>query len=196
MSNGPLFDWPFDGLDPHCYDLIMADPPWSFDNWSQAGESKNAKSHYNCMNIQDIMDLPVMDLASENCLLWLWATNPMLPQGLDTLKGWGFEFSTAGTWVKSTRNGKRHFGTGYVFRSANEPILIGKRGAPKLTAKNIRSTIEGKVREHSRKPDEAYADAEALMPDARKLELFSRQPRSGWSTWGNEVHKFNEVVNV
>ena len=193
MSFGPLFDWPFDDLYANSYDLIVADPPWDFENWSESGEGKNAKAHYSCMDIHDIMRLPVMDLASDDCLLWLWATNPMLPQGLDTLKNWGFDFCTAGTWVKSTKHGKRHFGTGYVFRSSNEPILIGKRGSPKLTAKNIRSTIEGKVREHSRKPDEAYEAATALMPNARKLELFSRQPRKGWTTWGNEVHKFDEV---
>lgn len=171
------------------FDLIMADPPWSFDNWSEAGEAKNAKAHYACTGIDWIAALPVSTLAAENCLLWLWATNPMLPQAIETLEAWGFAFKTAGHWAKRTRHGKLAFGTGYILRCAGEPFLIGTRGSPRC-ARNVRSVIEGPVREHSRKPDEAFAAAEALMPDARRIELFSRETRPGWACWGNEAGKF------
>lgn len=174
---------------PFSFDLIMADPPWSFENYSEKGEKKNAKEHYDCMPLDEIAKLPVSQLAAPDCLLWLWATNPMLPEAFELLKAWNFTFKTAGTWVKMTTNGKQAFGTGYVLRSANEPFLIGTIGKPK-TAKNIRSAIMGPVREHSRKPDEAFEAAERLIPDARRLELFSRQPRFGWSVWGNETEKF------
>lgn len=188
------------------FDLIMADPPWSFDNWSEAGEAKNAKAQYRCMGLDWIRALPVSMLAAPDCLLWLWATNPMLPQAIDVLQGWGFTFKTAGTWVKRTTRGRVAFGTGYVLRSANEPFLIGTRGAPKTT-RSTRSalptyddgfhlegdwpkgsiTIEGVAGDHSVKPSEAYAAAEALMPNARRLELFSRADRPGWSSWGDEA---------
>ncbi len=177
-------------LRPHGgFDLIMADPPWSFDNWSKAGERKNAKAHYACVGLEDIKALPVGALAAKDCLLWLWATNPMLPHALEAMAAWGFAFKTAGHWAKRTRHGKLAFGTGYILRSAGEPFLIGTRGKPKTT-RSVRSVIEGQAREHSRKPEEAFAAAERLMPDARRIELFSRQQRPGWAAWGNETGKF------
>ncbi len=173
------------------FDLIMADAAWSFDNWSKAGERKNAKAHYDCTPIDWIKSLPVAALAAGNAVLWLWATNPMLPQAFEVMEAWGFTFKTAGHWVKRTRHGKLAFGTGYILRCAGEPFLIGTRGAPKC-ARNVRSVIEGPIREHSRKPDEAFTAAEALIPTARRIELFSRQSRPGWASWGNETTKFNE----
>lgn len=196
------------GLRPYGgFDLIMADPPWSFTLHSEKGEGKAAQAQYDCMPLEAIAALPVEALAAEDCLLWLWATNPMLPQALGMLDAWGFEFKTAGTWCKRTKGGKDAFGTGYVLRSSNEPFLIGTRGAPKTT-KSTRSTvatyggdmadvacfgitIDAVRREHSRKPEEAFRAAEALMPDAQRIELFSREARPGWASWGQEVGKFN-----
>lgn len=174
------------------FDLIMADPPWSFNNFSSAGEAKNAKAQYACMSLDDIAALPVSALASDNCVLWLWATNPLLREAFDVLDAWGFNRKTAGHWVKTTKHGKLAFGTGYILRCAGEPFLIGTRGSPK-TSRSVRSVIMGPIREHSRKPDEAFAEAERLMPDARRIELFSRQRREGWANWGNEAEKFEEV---
>ena len=191
MSAGHLFNCPFGGLQVNGYDLIVTDHPWSFDNWSKKGEAKNAKSHYDCMSMEEIFNLPVMDLASDNCLIVMWATNPMLPEAIETMKAYGFIYKTAGTWHKKTVNGKTAFGTGYIFRSSNEPYIVGSRGSPKTT-RSVRSLVEGVVREHSRKPEEFYKEMEKLMPNARRLELFSRQPRTGWETWGNEIHKFDE----
>jgi N6-adenosine-specific RNA methylase IME4 len=185
-------DWPFGSLKPLSFDFIMADPPWLFRNWSAAGEQKNASAQYACQDLDWIKSLPVSQLARRDCVLWLWATNPMLPQAIETLEAWGFTFKTAGTWVKRTKTGKMAFGTGYLLRSANEPFLIGTVGEPTV-ARNIRSALEGPVREHSRKPDEAYAIAEAMMPSAlHRADLFSRQGRPGWSGWGFETDKFNE----
>ena len=133
--------------------------------------------------------MPVSHLASRDCVLWLWATNPMLPDAFELMKRWGFRFKTAGHWSKKTANGKQAFGTGYILRCAGEPFLIGTIGEPKTT-RSVRSVIEGPVREHSRKPDEAFAAAEALMPGARRIELFSRQEREGWDVFGDETEKF------
>lgn len=182
----------FDGLPLLHYRLIMADPPWSFDNWSAAGEGKNAKAHYACMDVAAITALPVGHLASRDCILWLWATNPMLPQALEVMATWGFTFKTGGHWVKRTSGGKLAFGTGYILRSAGEPFLIGTMGNPE-TSRSVRSVIEGVAREHSRKPEEAFAAAETLVPGPY-LELFSRERRPGWDSWGDEVSKFGEVA--
>lgn len=172
------------------YDLIMADPPWTFATRSQKGVTKKgAGGQYQTMTLDDIKAMPIAEMASENCVLWLWITNPLLDVGFDVMREWGFTFKTAGHWVKRTKHGKLAFGTGYLLRCAGEPFLIGTRGNPK-TSRSMRSVIEGPVREHSRKPDEAFVEAEKWMPDARRLELFSRQERDGWDVWGNEVGKF------
>lgn len=183
-------NWAFGDLEPNAYGFLMADPPWDFSNWSGKGERKNAKAHYRCLPMAEIEAFPVADLAAPDCLLWMWATNPMLDQQIGCLKAWGFTFKTAGTWVKTTVHGKIAFGTGYIFRSSSEPILIGTRGNPK-TSRSIRSVLFGQVREHSRKPEEAFSVAERLMPAARRVELFSRTNRKGWEHWGDEVGKFN-----
>jgi len=172
------------------FDFIMADPPWRFQARSKKGvTSKSAGGQYRTMTIDAIKAMPIPEICQKDCLLWLWATNPMLPEALDVLAAWGFSFKTGGHWCKTTRHGKLAFGTGYILRCAGEPWLIGTRGRPRTT-RSVRSVIMAPIREHSRKPDEAFLEAEKLMPDANRLELFSRQQRPGWSAWGDETEKF------
>lgn len=194
--------WPFGDMRMFAYDFIMADPPWKFLNRSPKGEKKNATAHYRCETLDEICALPVGHLAGRNCVLWLWATNPMLPEALIVLKAWGFKYSTAGSWVKRTTHGKLGFGTGYVLRSASEPFLIATAGSQAL-GKSTRSVVEsfeglafdGELREHSRKPEEAYAAAEKMVPGAwRRADLFSRTTRPGWDAWGDEAGKFDEAA--
>lgn len=188
------------------FGLIMADPAWLFALRSSKGEKKSPQAHYRCMPLDEIKRLPVSILAAPDCLLWLWATNPMLRQGLDTLDAWGFTYVTAGTWVKRTKHAKDAFGPGYALRSSNEPFLIGRIGSPKLT-KATRSTlatydgsdpdptlfpypmitIEDERRKHSQKPDAAFTACEKLVPDVKRIELFSRTNRKGWVSWGDEA---------
>lgn len=194
----PTMARPFAGLIGGPFDLLKADPPWTFKTYSKKGQGKSPQSHYECMSLDDIKALPVASLAKDDSLLWLWATNPMLPQAFEVMEAWGFRYVTAGTWGKQSKTGaKLAFGTGYVLRSASEPFLIGARGKPK-TSRSVRSLIMAPVREHSRKPDAAFeAAAQLIAPNAdpnppRLLELFSREDREGWDTWGNETGKFAE----
>lgn len=172
------------------FGLIMADPPWKFDTYSERGVTgKGAGGQYQVQPLDLIKAMPVEALAASDCVLWLWATNPMLPQAFEVMSAWGFEFKTAGHWVKRTVNGKLAFGTGYLLRCAGEPFLIGTRGRPK-TSRSIRSVVEGPIRDHSRKPEEAFAAAEAMCGEVARLELFSHKPRPGWVVWGKDVFKF------
>lgn len=189
LAAGPE-KWPFARLSPQSFDFIMADPPWHFEVRSEAGIAKSSQAHYDTMSIEEITAYPVADLASDNALLWLWATAPMIDQQIGVLKAWGFRFVTSGVWVKTTVNGKIQFGPGYVLRNSHELFLIGSVGSPLVKA--IRSVVMGLAREHSRKPDEAYLEAERMLPRARRADLFSRQTRPGWTAWGNEIGKFDK----
>ena len=171
------------------FDLIMADPPWAYEMRSDKGYAKSPEAHYRTMPLSWIKSLPVEALAAADCLLWLWHPAPMTPDALEVISAWGFTFKTAGHWAKVGMSGKQSFGTGYLLRNAGEPFMVATRGAPRTT-KGVRSVIIAPTREHSRKPELAYDAAEKLMPEARRLDLFSRQPRPGWNSWGDETDKF------
>lgn len=188
--------WVFNSLVPLTYGLIWADPAWLFKNYSEAGEEKNARAQYDCMPTDEIAAMPVGHLAAQDCWLWLWATHPMINDALHVMNHWGFEFVTSGVWVKRSkdtpkRKGKLAFGTGYVLRCASEPFLIGKVGKPKSFSKSIRTVIEAPRRQHSRKPDEAYEVAETLFGNVKRANLFTRQTRDGWDSWGNQSTLFD-----
>jgi N6-adenosine-specific RNA methylase IME4 len=207
-----MSSWPFGVIRPFSQRVIYADPNWSFDNYSAAGELKNPKAHYHCDSTEDIAALPVGHLAhADGAALVMWATFPMLPQALYVMGKLGFTFKTGGPWMKQSKTGQKwQFGPGYIFRSAAELFLVGKMGAPKgrdsSEARSVRNLIAGDdwlgaiefamaapVREHSRKPDIMIDMIEALF-DGPYVELFARQSRPGWSSWGNESTKFDGAV--
>ena len=192
LFDGPTLraDWPWGDLRPGAYGLIMADPPWRFELYSAKGESKAAQAHYATMSLDVIAALTVAELSAPDSVLWLWATAPMLHRQMAIAEAWGFEIATTGAWVKTTRRGKIAFGTGYVLRNAHEPFVIATRGQPRC-ARTVRSVVMGEAREHSRKPDAAFAAAEHLLPGVARVELFSRETRPGWDSWGNEAGKFD-----
>lgn len=191
---------PFSGLLQHGYGVIVADPPWRFRTWSETNQKRSASRYYDLMTTDEILALPVADLAADDCVLFLWATNPMLPQALAVLDAWGFRYKTIGfTWAKTTTRTdwswapKWHIGLGYWTRANTEICLLGTRGDPKRVSKAVRQLLVAPRREHSRKPEEFYACVEALVPGPY-LDLFARQARPGWAAWGNETTKFNEAA--
>ena len=185
----------FEDIPLFSYDLIMSDCPWSFSTWSNKGKGKSADRHYGCMSLDDIKALPVGSLAASHAVLFHWCTWPMLREGIEVVSAWGFKYVTGGAWHKMTAHGKTAFGTGYRVRCASEPFLLGVVGNPK-NSRSERNIITGLVREHSRKPEEAFAWCERYLPGARRLELFSRTARPGWDAWGNEAGKFNAMENA
>ena len=187
-----MTSWVFDDLTMFGYDLIMADPAWEVETYSDAGHAKAPQAQYDCMPLSEIQALPVGHLASSNCLLWMWCIAPMIPQAIETVNKWGFKYSTMGSWVKTTARGKLCFGTGWRLRGCAEFFIIATVGNPKTT-KGTRNALVSERREHSRKPESAYRAAEKLMPGARRVDLFSRETRAGWDNWGKERQKFNGI---
>lgn len=182
--------WQFDGLTMFGYSLIVADPPWDFELYSEAGHAKSAKAHYATMSLADIMALRVGDLAQGDCLLLLWCCEWMPPAARqEVLNAWGFTYKTTIIWRKTTCNGKVRMGPGYRARTMHEPVIVAAVGNPKHTA--FPSIFDGIAREHSRKPEEFYRMVEAAAPLAVRADLFSRQRRPGWDGWGNEAEKFS-----
>jgi N6-adenosine-specific RNA methylase IME4 len=171
------------------HDVIDADPPWPFDLYSNKGNHKSPEHHYRVMPIEEIAAMPVHRLARGDAILCLWVTAPRLAEGLEVMKAWGFAYRTNVVWRKVTKNGLPRMGTGYWARTMHEQILIGTLGHPSKV-RALPSCFDGVAREHSRKPVEWYELVERCLAPVRPLRLFCREPRAGWTSWGDETGKF------
>ena len=193
--------WPFEPLRPFAFDLVNVDPPWNFDLRSAKGETKSPQAQYATMTLDEVRRLPVGDLLAPGGVAIMWTTWPLVAAGAHTevVRAWGLKAVTGGGWAKRTASGKLRWGPGYVARSLHEPYIIASlpnadwSGAsfPNLVETLEADSLDGLAREHSRKPDEFYASVEAAWPDARRADLFARQSRLGWTTWGLERSKFD-----
>ncbi len=181
--------WPFGDLRPFGYGAIIVDPPWSYEMWGEGGYKKSPEAHYATMSDDAICQLPVGHLAGGDCLLWLWAIWPKMPLAIEAMRAWGFAYKTGGSWTKTTVTGKPAFGTGYIFRSACEPFLIGTIGRPRIGSRSVRNIIESPRRLHSQKPPEARVMVQQLRPDARCAELFGIEAWDGHKVWNPMPHR-------
>lgn len=193
--NTPLLELPLAGE----YEALMMDPPWRTQMRSKKGLSRSASRHYPTMKLEEIRALPVRQLAAKNCWVMLWTTPPHLRQALGLLDSWGATYSSIlFTWVKlNPRAASKlllttadfHRGTGYTSRKNTELCLLAKFGRPKVL-KSVDELIIAARRQHSRKPDMAFSRALEFCQGPH-LEVFSRETRAGWDTWGNEAGKFD-----
>lgn len=203
--------WPFGSLIPGAYGAICADPPWHFrartalqvGNWVSR---RDAEKHYAVMGLDDIKALPVRRLAAPDCHLFLWTTGPNLRNAFGVIDAWGFRYSgIAFTWIKlrrsidthqlrltATAESDFHVGLGLTTRKNAEFCLLARRGNCRRVAKDVREIILAPVREHSRKP-EAFRDRveRYVGPGIKIAELFARESRPGWASWGAEAGKFD-----
>lgn len=170
------------------YSIIYADPPWTYRDKAVAGK-RGAGFKYPTLDLPALRRLPVADLAAADSVLFLWATWPLLPQAIELMSAWGFQYRTIGfIWVKSTRTGEKLFwGMGNWTRSNSEICLLGVRGNPRRASAGVHSVIQAPVRAHSQKPAEVRDRIVALMGDLPRIELFARDLVLGWDAWGNEV---------
>ena len=140
------------------------------------------------MKIKNICDLPVKNLCSDNCVLFLWTTYPMLQEAFKLIESWGFKYKTIGfQWIKQNKSGNGYFfGLGRWTRGNSECCLIATKGKPKRINNSVSQLIVSPIQSHSKKPDETREKIVELMGDLSRIELFARQSTKGWDVWGNE----------
>jgi N6-adenosine-specific RNA methylase IME4 len=166
------------------YKTIYCDPAW---NERGAGKVKRgADKHYNLMMTDDIKKLPVQDIADDNCWLFMWVTNNFLKDGLEVMEHWGFKYVTNLAWGKDNDGLKNEFGLGYYFRGQHELCLFGVKGKLKPKVRNESTFILAKKTKHSKKPTRFYEKIERVS-HSPMIELFARNTRDGWDSWGDEL---------
>ena len=176
------------------YSIIYADPPWEY---KQSGSKTNsrgmAKQHYNTMSTEEICNLPVKEIKTDDCICFMWATFPNISEALKVFEAWGFEYKTAAfVWVKKNKKSNTNFwGMGAYTRANAEVCLLGisknTKASKQVKAHNVHQIIEAPVEEHSKKPDIVREKIVELLGDFPRVELFARQKTDGWDVWGNEV---------
>jgi N6-adenosine-specific RNA methylase IME4 len=185
------------------YQAIIADPPWQYGhpralvgNGGRGSEGAasiiqaDVSQHYDTMDIESICRLNVP--ADDDCLLFMWITNPFLcdGSGVRVVTAWGFEPKTVLTWAKVQANDNTpSMKTGHWFRSASEHVIFAVRGNIKRPEKfpAIPTWFPHKRMPHSVKPNRIHEYAELAAPNGPWLEMFARRPHDGWDVWGNEV---------
>lgn len=177
------------------FTTIYADPPWQFANKTgKVGPEHKRLNRYDTMTLDDIKALPVGEIAADRAHLYLWVPNAILPEGLEVMKAWGFQYTTNLVWEKVRKDGQPDGrGVGFYFRNVTEILLFGQRTAKKSEkfrtldpARSQVNLIRTQKREHSRKPDEFVRLIEACSPGPY-IELFARGDRDGWAMWGNQA---------
>jgi N6-adenosine-specific RNA methylase IME4 len=161
-------------LGTRLYGVIYADPPWRFDPRSRATGMEPTWDELKAIEVP----------AAEDCVLFLWATAPMLEEALLVMSMWQFFYCTEWIWLKPKP------GTGYWLRNRHESLLIGVRGtvpAPAVSCQLTPSVIEADGGRHGEKPERFAKLIEAMFPTTPRLEMFARAPRPGWDVWGNET---------
>ncbi len=174
------------------FKTILADPPWQFNNRTGkiAPEHKRL-NRYSTLTLPEIKCLPIDQVSDETSHLYLWVPNALLPEGLDVMKAWGFEYKTNIVWEKVRKDGYPDGrGVGFYFRNVTELILFGVKGKNARTLQPGRTQVNllrTQKREHSRKPDEIFNIIESCSPGPY-LEMFARGKRPGWVLWGDQAN--------
>ena len=184
------------------YQIIYADPPWSYDD-KMVGHM-GAEGVYNTQGLEWIKSLRVNDISESNAVLFLWAVSPLLPEAFEVIKKWGFKYKTiAFCWSKINKQGKEVCNLGRWTMGNIELCLLATKGRPHRKSKNIKQLVVAPRTSHSKKPQEVRKRIVELMGDLPRIELFARGKREkdlfgnnkfdGWDVWGNEVENDIEL---
>lgn len=163
------------------YKTILIDPPWDWEDEADVDQFGRASPLYVTTPFEELLELPLDELADEDSHLYLWITNRSLPKGFELLRAWGFRYITLLTWCKPS------FGMGNYFRGQTEHIIFGVKGSCPLLRHDIGTWfLANRGNGHSSKPERIYEIIETCSPSPW-LELFARNKREGWYSWGAEI---------
>jgi len=169
------------------YSVLYIDPPWSYKNKKTGGSMvSGSASKYPTLSLYEIKNLPIQAICEKNCVLFLWATVPLLPDALEVMKAWGFKYKTTIFWRKIMS-----LGMGFWFRGQVEILLFGIKGKVKAFRLQEANFIQCKSEKHSKKPEifrELIERAvHQTMENPRFIELFATKRTEGWECWGKEI---------
>lgn len=177
------------------YQIIYADPPWSY-NDKMSGHSFSLENKYKTQSKDWIANLPVGGVVDDNCVLFLWAVSPLLPEAFEVMRAWGFKYKTvAFVWSKRHKDGTPVSNLGRWTMGNIEMCLLGTKGKPQRKIKTVKQFVEDYRAEHSRKPDVFRSLIITLMGDLPRLEMFARDKGEnlfnennldGWDVFGDE----------
>lgn len=163
------------------YRVIYADPPWKYGNTMPEGFGEQA-DHYELLTVEEISALPIKHMASDNAVLFLWVTSPILEESFDVVNAWGFKYKSSFIWDKV-----KHV-MGHYNSVRHEILLICVRGSCQPDVHKLFDSVYSEERtEHSKKPDFFREVIDTIYPDGKRIELFARQSVDGWDRWGNDV---------
>ena len=178
------------------YEIILADPPWSYRNYGYAKTKsgniakRGCRKEYPTMTIKQIQELPIPYICAKNCYLFLWATGPLMDDCISVVKAWGFDYyGIAFTWIKTNKRKTNtlFWGMGNVTRSNPEYVLLGRKGKLDRQSASVHSVVMVPIGQHSRKPNEVSDRIVKLFPNSSKIELFARERIEGWDSIGYDI---------
>jgi N6-adenosine-specific RNA methylase IME4 len=181
------------------FGTLLADPPWVFRNRTGKVAPEHRRLYrYSTMTNEEIMALPVGQLALPQSHLYLWVPNALVMTGLQVMEAWGFTYKTNIVWYKVRQDGgPDRRGVGFYFRNVTEMVLFGVKGSLRTLApgRSMPNIIVSRKREHSRKPEQLYEVIEQCSPGPF-LELFARIPHPGWTVWGDQSDSYEPPNSV
>ena len=163
---------------------IVADPPWPYEDWPEfadaAGDANDRRDlPYQSMTLDEISQLEVP--AADDSHLFLWTTNRFLEDAYDVVRAWNFSPSEVLVWAKPPRG----IGPGGIFSNTAEFMVYGRKGKPEHNERVDSSWWSWPRGRHSAKPA-AFLDLVERVCPGPFLEMFAREPREGWESWGLE----------
>lgn len=173
------------------FQVVYLDPPWKFETRSEQGMDRSAENHYPTMDYKDIVN--AKPALADRAVVFLWVTNPFLAHGLDLLDSWGLTYKSNFVWHKDKE------GNGYWNRQNHEILLVAttEKGFPAPLPGDQMPSCQSLPRgRHSEKPHEFAEWIEKTYPTAKKLEMYCRTPREGWTAWGYESNGVSLVEQI
>jgi len=178
------------------YSIILADPPWQFNNKNTGGSMiSGASNQYQTTSIEDLKKIPVNDITADDAILIMWYVGAMPQEAIDLVKSWGFTLKNMNgfVWNKLTVKSKPFFGMGFYTLAGSESAIIATKGKFKPASHSVRAVITAPIGKHSEKPKEFREAIVELCGDLPRLEMFAREETKGWTVFGNEAPNSIEI---